>query len=67
MKDKYKDTDLALAAYNWGPGNMDRAMSYLKKKNVSPTFKNMVKYASKIGVPQETIDYVPRVKANFRK
>jgi hypothetical protein len=67
MKDKYKDTDLALAAYNWGPGNMDRAMSYLKKKNVSPTFKNMVKYASKIGVPQETIDYVPKVKANFRK
>ncbi len=67
MKDKYKDTDLALAAYNWGPGNVDRAVSYLRKKNVSPTFKNMVKYASKIGVPQETINYIPKVKANIRK
>jgi hypothetical protein len=67
MVDKYDNVELALAAYNWGPGNVDKAKSFLERKGVKPTFANMVKYATRISLPQETKDYITRVKENYKK
>lgn len=50
--DKYKDRDVALMAYNWGPGNVDKWIE--GGKNPSK-------------VPAETQDYVKRVMANYKK
>lgn len=52
------DPELALAAYNWGLGNVDKAIKKLKAKGRAATWDNMVKYTS---LEQETIDYVEPV------
>ncbi len=50
---KYKgDKELALAAYNWGMGNVDRTLKQTGKKSFSD-IKHLV--------PKETADYVPSV------
>lgn len=51
MLNKYADPRLGLAAYNWGPGNVDAAMQR-HGGNVDAVLAN---------APQETRDYVPRV------
>jgi hypothetical protein len=52
------DPELALAAYNWGLGNVDKALKKLKAKGRAGTWDNMLKYTS---LEQETIDYVEPV------
>ncbi|MFX3633715.1 MAG: lytic transglycosylase domain-containing protein [Candidatus Pristimantibacillus sp.] len=56
MISKYGDEQLALAAYNWGPGNMDKA---IKKYG-----KNWSAIASH--APKETQNYVTKVMTNWR-
>lgn len=55
MMDKYDDIRLALAAYNWGPGNVDKALR--KYGNSYEAIKNHM--------PKETRNYVPRVLNNL--
>ena len=53
MLERYNgNVDTALAAYNWGPGNVDRAMAQYGD--------NFLQYA-----PEETRNYVPAVKARL--
>lgn len=56
---EFDDRDVATAAYNWGPGNVSRALKRLEQKGVAQTWANMKKY---LDVPTETINYVDRVK-----
>ena len=49
MLDRYKSPDLAVAAYNAGPGRVD---DYL---------------AGKAALPTETLNYVPKVAANYKQ
>lgn len=58
MKDQFKDTKLALAAYNWGPGNLKKAQAKVEAKGQKPTWDNILKYVS---VPSETEKYVQKV------
>lgn len=51
MLNQYGDPKLALAAYNWGPGNVDAAMKRTGG-NVDAVLA---------GAPKETRDYVPKV------
>ncbi|MCG3190056.1 MAG: Membrane-bound lytic murein transglycosylase D [Burkholderiaceae bacterium] len=51
------DWQLALAAYNWGEGNVKRA---LKRKRIG---KAPSAYESLRGMPIETRDYVPKLQA----
>lgn len=53
---KYGDPQLALAAYNWGPGNVDKA---IKKYGNSWD-------AIKSHAPKETQNYVSKVIKNWR-
>lgn len=49
---KYPDVRLALAAYNWGPGNVDKAIKKAGKKSYAAIEKYL---------PAETKKYVPKV------
>ena len=58
MQKQFKDSKIALAAYNWGPGNIAKAVAKVEKKGQTPTWQNILKYNS---VPTETEEYVKRV------
>jgi soluble lytic murein transglycosylase-like protein len=55
MKKYDNDRRVALAAYNWGMGNVDKAMERVKSKGLATTWDNIMRYAS---VPAETENYV---------
>lgn len=54
------DEKFAAAAYNWGPGNLDRAMAKAMEKNPNMTQMELDRYV--LGsMPKETRDYVNSV------
>ena len=56
LHDQFGDWELALAAYNWGEGAVERAQARNRKK------KKPVDYAS-LKLPNETRGYVPKLLA----
>lgn len=58
MMDQFGDEKLALAAYNWGPANVQRAVAKVKKEGLKPTWENILEVAY---VPAETRKYVSKV------
>ena len=53
---QFGDWSLALAAYNWGEGNLARAISKTQAAGLEPTYEN-------IKMPTETRNYVPKLLA----
>lgn len=53
---QFGDWELALAAYNWGEGSVQRAQEYNRKRGLS------VNYAS-LSMPDETRNYLPKLFA----
>jgi len=51
------DWQLALAAYNWGEGNVKRAMQRKRDRNAPSVYESLR------GMPAETRDYVPKLQA----
>lgn len=56
LMDKYKDPQLALAAYNWGQGNLDRLIGPSKGKKFSDLQDRL---------PSETREYVRKVSSRL--
>lgn len=52
----FGDWSLALAAYNWGEGNVSRAIKKAQEKGLPPTYENLK-------MPAETRHYVPKLLA----
>lgn len=53
---QFGDWNLALAAYNWGPGNVSRALGNNTRRKVSNTYDNLA-------MPVETQIFVPKLFA----
>ena len=62
LLNKYDSQEIALAAYNWGPGNIDKAIRKVKAAGKEVTWANIL---SEVKVPQETRKYVPKVISNI--
>lgn len=58
LKKRFGDTKLALAAYNWGQGNVSKALAKVKAKGKDATWENVLKHTA---VPVETRQYVTKV------
>ena len=56
--------EFALAGYNWGQGNLSKAISTVKNKGLSVTWNNIV---DNVYVPAETQNYVKKVLSLERK
>lgn len=52
----FGDWSLALAAYNWGEGNVSRAMKRARARGLEPVYENLK-------MPAETRNYVPKLLA----
>ena len=52
----FNDWSLALAAYNWGEGNVGRAVNRARAQGLEPTYENL-------RMPNETRNYVPKLLA----
>lgn len=62
MLKKFRDPKLALAAYNAGPGRVERAMKAAQKNRQAPTWENVRKY-----LPEETKQYPGKILAQYRQ
>lgn len=56
LHDQFDDWQLALAAYNWGPGNVSRALQRNEAAGLDTHYADLQ-------MPRETAQYVPRLQA----
>lgn len=56
LHDQFGDWHLALAAYNWGPGNVTKAVNRAQAAGLAGTYED-------IRMPLETKQYVPKLQA----
>lgn len=56
LHDRFGDWHLALAAYNWGPGNVSRALAANDEAGLGERYIDL-------NMPDETRNYVPRLQA----
>ncbi|MDE2274784.1 MAG: transglycosylase SLT domain-containing protein, partial [Burkholderiales bacterium] len=57
LHDQFGDWQLALAAYNWGPGNVQRAVERNRRAGLPTDFESLQR------LPQETREYLPKLQA----
>ena len=67
MEEKFGDRKLAVAAYNMGPGALEKAINRAGTTSWPSIVKRLGIYSesNKKGVPQETVDYVNKILAKL--
>ncbi len=58
LLNKYDSREIALAAYNWGPGNIDKAIRKVRAAGKEVTWQSVL---DEVKVPKETRNYVSKV------
>ena len=58
LHDMFGDWHLALAAYNWGEGSVQRAINKAKAQRLPTDFNSLSRF-----MPEETKNYVPKLQA----
>ena len=58
LYDMFGDWHLALAAYNWGEGSVQRALNKARAQKVGTDFNSLSRF-----MPKETREYVPKLQA----
>jgi len=60
---RFNDTNLGLMAYNWGEGNVAKALRWLQGRSKPATFNNIIRYSNSMPfkVPRESREYVYKI------
>jgi len=65
---QFGDMKLGLLAYNWGPGNVQKALNWLESRRKSQTFANVLKYGNVMPrkLPDEARQYVSKIMKEYK-
>lgn len=68
LKKQFGDMKLALLAYNWGPGNVQKALNWLESRRKPQTFANVLKYGNVMPkkLPDEARQYVQKIMKEYK-
>lgn len=68
LKKQFGDMKLALLAYNWGPGNVQKSLNWLQSRKKAQTFANVLKYGNIMPkkLPDEARQYVQKIMKEYK-
>lgn len=65
LLNRFEEPSLAMMAYNWGEGNVAKALRWLQGRNKPATFNNIIRHSNSMPfkIPREAKEYAFKVNA----